>query len=127
MSILISGGQTNMVLSTDRRILTYVGQPTEYHMSKEIELDDGAHRSLVPDQLIGRYVNVAVHRAVYERLDDGRWYAEIPILPGVWADGDSEMETLVALREVVEGWVEFKIEDHDEDIPVIDTIDLNLL
>ena len=81
----------------------------------------------LPESLIKRYVGAAVRRACTEELDAGGWYAEIPMLPGVWADGSSASEARSALADVVEGWLLFKIEDHDGDIPVIDTIDLNWL
>jgi predicted RNase H-like HicB family nuclease len=80
-----------------------------------------------PHQLIRQYVKSAVRRAATEQMSDGRWYAEIALLPGVWADGDTEAEALAELESVTEGWLLLKIEDHDRDIPVLETLDLNRL
>lgn len=79
----------------------------------------------LPAQLIDSYVRLAVLRATYELLESGRWFAEIPLLQDVWADGDSEAEAKDNLREVTLAWVLMKIEDRDQDLPVIGTIDLN--
>jgi predicted RNase H-like HicB family nuclease len=79
----------------------------------------------LPRQLIERYVKLAVWRASAEQMSDGRWYAEVMILPGVWAEGNTESGALAQLVEVVRGWVLLKIEDHDRDIPRLETLDLN--
>jgi len=81
----------------------------------------------LPLQIIDRYVKSAVRRAITEQMSDGRWYAEIPLLPGVWAEGDTESAALAELVPVTEGWLALKIEDNDRDIPILETIDLNRL
>lgn len=81
----------------------------------------------LPRQLVERYVKSAVRRAMTEQMSDGRWYAEIALLPGVWAEGDTEAEALAELESVTDSWVLLKIEDHDRDFPVLETLDLNRL
>jgi predicted RNase H-like HicB family nuclease len=81
----------------------------------------------IPLQLIGRYVAAACRRGMTEQTEDGRWYAEVQVLPGVWAEGDTEEQALTELRETVEEWVQMKISDKDRDLPLLDGIDLNLL
>jgi predicted RNase H-like HicB family nuclease len=56
--------------------------------------------------MLTAYIDAAMNRARSEfLLGDGIWYAEIPGLPGVWADGLSEEACLQRLREVLEEWV----------------------
>lgn len=52
------------------------------------------------------YITAAMKRAHYELLPDGEGvYAEIPGLPGVWANGDTVEETREDLRLALEGWI----------------------
>lgn len=81
----------------------------------------------LPMQLVERYALLATQRATTEKLDDGSWYAEVANLPGVWAQGASEKETLAELKSVVRDWALLKIVDQDKDLPIIDEIDLNVL
>lgn len=98
------------------RALNYEPDPEEIRYGRPL-----------PMQLIRRYALLATQRAVTEKLDDGSWYAEVAKLPGVWAQGASEKETLTALESVVRDWALLKIVDQDKDLPVIDEVDLNVL
>jgi predicted RNase H-like HicB family nuclease len=52
------------------------------------------------------YIAAAMNRARYELLPDGEGiYAEIPDLPGVWANGATVEETREDLRLALEGWI----------------------
>jgi predicted RNase H-like HicB family nuclease len=82
---------------------------------------------VVPADLIDRYVAVALRPAVPRQLDSGRWYADLPDFPGVWADGDSPKACLDTLDEVLREWLFVKLVDGDRDIPVRDEIDLTFL
>lgn len=55
--------------------------------------------------VIAPYIEAALSRATFEKLDDGTIYAEVPELRGVWANADTEEEARVELAEVVEEWV----------------------
>jgi predicted RNase H-like HicB family nuclease len=82
---------------------------------------------IVPAGLLDRYVSVAMRSVEPRRLEGGRWYADLPKLPGVWADGESVKECLDTLDEVLREWLFVKLEDGDRDVPVIDEIDLTAL
>ena len=72
------------------------------------------------------YIKAALKRAKYETLeDDGTIYAEVPELPGVWANAPTFEECREELKEVVEGWVLLGVRFGDP-LPVLDGIDLNL-
>ena len=70
------------------------------------------------------YVNSALRRAKYETLENGKIYAEIPELQGVWAEGKTVEACRSELVEVIEGWLFLKIKEGDQ-LPVIDGIDMN--
>ncbi len=95
---------------------SYEADPLEVHFGRSL-----------PVQLIRRYARLAARRADTERLEDGTWFASIQGFPGVWAQGESEEEVLKEIESVVRDWTCFKIVDKDRDLPVIDTIDLNVL
>ncbi|MCM8749361.1 type II toxin-antitoxin system HicB family antitoxin [Thermomicrobiaceae bacterium CFH 74404] len=68
-------------------------------------------------------IDTAINRARSEFLPgDGIWYAEIPELPGVWADGLSEEACLQRLREVLEDWVMLRLAQQLP-LPAIDAHD----
>jgi len=115
---------SGQVMGTSPADFAVTPEPVEIPAAPE---DEAPVLSLLPDQLIDRYVASAMRRAWTERLDDGTWYAEVEILRGVLANGETEEETLKRLRKAIEGWVIYKIEDQDRDIPVLDSIDLNRL
>jgi len=77
--------------------------------------------------LLNDYIKAALRRARYELLDDDdSVYAEVPELPGVWANAPTWEECRDQLAEVVEGWVLLGIKRGAE-IPVLDSVDLNLI
>jgi len=57
--------------------------------------------------MIVEYVNAALEKAKYEKIDDGRdpYYGEVPVLKGVWATGRTLEECRARLVEVIEGWL----------------------
>ncbi len=79
----------------------------------------------VPEQLIDRYVRMALRRAVVERTEDGKCFATILVLPDVWAEGATPAKAISELAEVTRQWVVMKIEEHDRDLPVLESLDLN--
>ena len=71
------------------------------------------------------YINAAIEKAEYKKLDDGSWFAEIPGFEGVWANAKSVEECRKELIEVLDEWLILKFKDND-DVPVVKGIDLNL-
>ena len=81
----------------------------------------------LPDQLIDRYVRIAVAKARVEVLEDGSgWFAEVPNFKGVWAEGASEEEALKDLATTLRSWVVLKMRQGHADIPPLDDIYLSL-
>lgn len=71
------------------------------------------------------YIQKALEKARYKQLDDGSWFAEVPGLQGVWANGESVEFCRKELAEVIEGWLILKIHDHDE-IPEMNGVQLKI-
>jgi len=57
--------------------------------------------------MIAEYINAALARATYERIEDERnpYYGKISVLKGVWATGKTLEECRNHLVEVIEGWL----------------------
>ena len=70
------------------------------------------------------YIQKAMGKAVYEKLEDGTYSGEIPECPGTIAFGRTLQECQAELQAVLEGWLLVKIR-HGDDLPVIEGIDLN--
>jgi predicted RNase H-like HicB family nuclease len=59
--------------------------------------------------MIRQYVDEALKRARYDKLDDGTFCAEVPRLRGVLATGETLEECRNQLAEVVEEWVLIRV------------------
>jgi predicted RNase H-like HicB family nuclease len=70
------------------------------------------------------YINKAMSKAVYEKLEDGTYSGKIPQCPGVIAFGDMLYQCQEELRSVLEGWLIVKIR-HGDKLPIIGGINLN--
>ncbi len=57
--------------------------------------------------MIVEYINAALARATYERIEDKRnpYYGQVRGLKGVWATGKTLEECRNHLAEVIEGWL----------------------
>lgn len=51
------------------------------------------------------YINKAVSKAVYEKLEDGTYLGKIPQCPGVIAFAETLYECQEEVRSVLEGWL----------------------
>jgi predicted RNase H-like HicB family nuclease len=54
---------------------------------------------------MAEYVFNAMAKARYQVLEDGTYYADIFLCPGVWATGDTVEECRDALKEVLAEWL----------------------
>ena len=57
--------------------------------------------------MIVEYINAALARATYERIEDKRnpYYGQVRGLKGVWATGKTLEACRNQLAEVIEGWL----------------------
>jgi predicted RNase H-like HicB family nuclease len=70
------------------------------------------------------YINKAMRKAVYDKLEDGSFSGKIPPCPGVVAFGKTLYQCQQELRSSLEGWLIVKIR-HGDTLPVVGRIDLN--
>ena len=71
--------------------------------------------------MIVAYIDRALRRATYDRLEDGTFVAEVPGLQGVLACGETLESCRDELAEVVEGWVLFRVAN-GMDVPELDGV-----
>ena len=55
--------------------------------------------------MLTEYIRAAMRRAVYEILEDGTYYGEIPGFQGVYANTETLAGCAEELQEVLEGWI----------------------
>ncbi|OGO19051.1 MAG: hypothetical protein A2Z15_06900 [Chloroflexi bacterium RBG_16_50_11] len=70
------------------------------------------------------YVNQALAKAVYDKLEDGTYAGRIPPCTGVVAFGITLQECAAELRSTLEDWILVGLK-LGHSLPVIDGIDLN--
>jgi predicted RNase H-like HicB family nuclease len=70
------------------------------------------------------YINKAMSKAQYDKLEDGSFSGTIPQCPGVMAFVNTLFECQKELESVLEGWLIVKIR-HGDTLPVIDHLDIN--
>lgn len=69
--------------------------------------------------MIQEYIQGAIKKAEYKKLEDGTWFAEIPGFTGVWANSPSLENCRQELIDVLEEWLILKLRDGDP-IPEVD-------
>jgi len=69
--------------------------------------------------MLSNYIEAAIRKADYKKLDDGTWYGEITGFKGVWANALTLEECRSELIEVLEEWLLLKVKDNGP-IPTID-------
>jgi len=74
--------------------------------------------------MLHQYTQSAMDQATYQIMDDGRYYGEIPPIPGVWSEADSLESCRLELIEVLDEWVILSLKRGDP-LPPMGDIDLN--
>jgi len=74
--------------------------------------------------ILSEYIDSALDRAEYEKLDDGSYSGSIPVCPGVIAFADALRDCERELRSVLEEWLLLGLK-LGHILPVIGGIDLN--
>jgi len=74
--------------------------------------------------MLTRYIEEAMKQALYEKLEDGTYWGEVPVCPGTNAHAQTLSACQEELREVLEEWILQNLPD-DIPLPIIADIDLN--
>jgi predicted RNase H-like HicB family nuclease len=70
------------------------------------------------------YLNAALKRANYEKMDDGRYFASIPGFDGLWVVGGTLDKAAQELYTALDGWIDVHVKIGQERPPVIGDLDL---
>jgi predicted RNase H-like HicB family nuclease len=70
------------------------------------------------------YIQAAMHRAQYDQMEDGEWFASIPGFAGLWAAGPSEEEARQQLVETLDGWITVHVRIGKNRLPDVDGVSL---
>ncbi len=71
------------------------------------------------------YINQAMKKAIYELLENGTFYGEIPECQGVWANTNTLESCRQELQEILEGWLILGLR-LGHTLPIIDNININI-
>ena len=74
--------------------------------------------------MLTEYIERAMGKAVYDKLEGGSYCGKIPDCLGTIAFGKTLYQCQNELRSVLEGWLLVKIR-HGDQLPIIEGIDLN--
>jgi predicted RNase H-like HicB family nuclease len=74
--------------------------------------------------MLTQYIQTAMHQAVYELLEDGTFYGEIPTCPGVLSNAATLEACREELQSALEEWLILGLRLGHQ-IPVLDGIDIN--
>ena len=70
------------------------------------------------------YINKAMSKAIYDKLEDGSFSGKISQCPGVIAFGETLYKCQQELKSSLEGWLIVKIR-HGDKLPILGRINLN--
>jgi predicted RNase H-like HicB family nuclease len=70
------------------------------------------------------YLQAAMRKAQYERMEDGKWFASIPGFAGLWATGASIEEAREELIDTLDGWIDVHVKVAKQRVPDIDGVSL---
>jgi predicted RNase H-like HicB family nuclease len=74
--------------------------------------------------MLTEYLERAMSKAMYEKLEDATYCGRIPECPGTIAFSETLYQCQSELRAVLEGWLLVKIR-HGDHLPIIDGLNLN--
>jgi len=74
--------------------------------------------------MLTEYIDKAMSKAVYDKLDDESFSGKISECSGVVAFGETLFQCQKELKSSLEGWLIVKIR-HGDELPVLDRLNLN--
>jgi predicted RNase H-like HicB family nuclease len=69
------------------------------------------------------YIREAMRLAHYELMENGRFFATIPELKGLWAEDATLEACREELQSTLEDWIMLKVRFGDKDFPVLNGSD----
>jgi len=74
--------------------------------------------------MIIEYIDKAMSKAIYDKLEDGTFSGRVPPCPGVIAFGETLYQCQKELKSSFEGWLIVKIR-HGDKLPVMGRLNMN--
>jgi predicted RNase H-like HicB family nuclease len=71
------------------------------------------------------YIREAMRLSHYELTEEGKFFATISPLEGLWAEGATLEQCREELQSTLEDWIMLKLRFGDKDFPVLNGIDIN--
>jgi predicted RNase H-like HicB family nuclease len=73
------------------------------------------------------YLNAAMKKAQFERMENGDYFGSITGFDGLWASGHTHEEAARDLYSALDGWIDVHLRVGRQSIPAIEGVDLNSL
>ncbi|HSY78629.1 MAG TPA: type II toxin-antitoxin system HicB family antitoxin [Verrucomicrobiae bacterium] len=73
------------------------------------------------------YLNAAMKKAQFERMENGDYFGSIAGFDGLWANGHTREEAERDLYSALDGWIDVHLRVGRQSIPAIEGVDLNSL
>ena len=73
------------------------------------------------------YLNAAMKKARFERMENGDYFGSIDGFHGLWANGHTREDAARDLYSALDGWIDVHLRIGRQSIPAIEGIDLNSL
>jgi predicted RNase H-like HicB family nuclease len=73
------------------------------------------------------YLNAAMKKAQFERMENGDYFASIAGFDGLWASGHTREEAARDLYSALDGWIDVHLRIGRQSIPTVEGVDLNSL
>ena len=74
-----------------------------------------------------QYLNAAMKKAEFDRMENGEYFASIPGFDGLWASGHTRDEASHDLYSALDGWLDVHLRVGRQSIPAIEGVDINSL
>ncbi len=73
------------------------------------------------------YLNAAMKKAQFERMENGDYFGSIAGFDGLWASGHTREEAARDLYSDLDGWLDVHLRIGRQSIPPVEGVDLNSL
>ncbi|MGB8684524.1 MAG: type II toxin-antitoxin system HicB family antitoxin [Candidatus Binatus sp.] len=73
------------------------------------------------------YLNAAMKKAQFERMENGDYFGSIAGFDGLWASGHTREEAARDLYSALDGWLDVHLRIGRQSIPPVEGVDLNSL
>jgi len=73
------------------------------------------------------YLNAAMSKAKFEKMENGEYFASIPGFDGLWASGHTREQAGHDLYSALDGWLDVHLRVGRHSIPPVEGVDINSL